>query len=263
MTQHRPTLRFGKTPARHLTKLKLQDYLIKPQLPTPPDNFSYAQFLPHDAQGQVACGMLANDQYGDCVLAGGAHEHMLWTGAAHAVVPKFTPDAVLSDYTAITGFNPKDPESDQGTDMQVAADYRRKTGLVDADGKRHMIGAYVAVQPETAHQLRLASYMFCAVGLGLVLGDAQIDQFTSGRPWAGRPTGDRGGHYVPLVGFEGKNALVITWGKLQRLSLTYLARYSDEALVYFSDEMISQGKGPTGLDVAQLSADLNAVTTAR
>ena len=55
----------------------------------------------------------------------------------------FNNQSVLKDYSAVTGFNPNDPNTDQGTDMQVAASYRRKTGVLDAAGKRHKVIAYL------------------------------------------------------------------------------------------------------------------------
>ena len=54
-----------------------------------------------------------------------AHETMLWNKEAARTVT-LNNESVLKDYSAVTGFNPNDPNTDQGTDMQVAA--RRNTG---------------------------------------------------------------------------------------------------------------------------------------
>ena len=69
----------------------------------------------------------------NCVWAGAAHETMLWNKEAARTIT-FNDQSVLKDYSAVTGFNPNDPNTDQGTDMQVAASYRRKTGVHDAAG---------------------------------------------------------------------------------------------------------------------------------
>ena len=61
-----------------------------------------------------------------CVWAGAAHETMLLAREAGNCV-SFTDACVLGDYAAATDFNPDKAETDQGTDMQQAADYRRKT----------------------------------------------------------------------------------------------------------------------------------------
>ena len=84
---------------------------------------------------------------GDCVFAGGDHETMLWTleGGAPA---KFTGANAIADYIAVTGYDPKAPldadgenPTDNGTNVRDALNYRQKTGLIDAAGKRHKIGA--------------------------------------------------------------------------------------------------------------------------
>ena len=136
--RHLP-LKLGKKPARPgAVKLKLAKYLVKPKLPTPPKVFG------HEALIGPNWEMLGNDQYGDCVWAGAAHETMLWNKEAARAVT-FNNQSVLKDYSAVTGFNPNDPNTDQGTDMQVAASYRRKTGVLDANGKRHKVIAYLAL----------------------------------------------------------------------------------------------------------------------
>src|SRR5215468_8854266 len=128
--KHLP-FKLGKKPARPgAVKFKLANYLVKLKLPTPPQVFG------HEGLIGANWGMLGNDQYGDCVWAGAAHETMLWNKEAARAV-SFSDKSVLSDYSAATGFDPNDPSTDQGTDMQAAASYRKKTGIRDAKGKRH------------------------------------------------------------------------------------------------------------------------------
>ena len=132
-------LKLGKKPARPgAVKFKFANFLVKPKLPTPPKVFGHEGLI--GANWEV----LGNDHYGDCVWAGAAHETMLWNKEAARTVT-FSNDSVLKDYSAVTGFNPNDPNTDQGTDMQVAASYRRKKGVLDAHGKRHKVIAYLAL----------------------------------------------------------------------------------------------------------------------
>src|ERR1700719_386838 len=115
--------KLGKKPARRgAVKFKLATYLVKPQLPTPPKVFG------HQSLVGAQWGMLGNKDYGDCVWAGAAHETMLWNKEANKSAT-FSDDVVLGDYSAVTGFKKSDPNTDQGTDVQVAASYRRKTGV--------------------------------------------------------------------------------------------------------------------------------------
>lgn len=246
--------RLGKKPARPgATRLRFAAYL-RPTLPVPPAEFGYEGELPAD------CGMLANDRFGDCVWAGAAHETMLWDQLAGAAVA-FSDEAVLADYATVTGFDPDDPATDQGTDVQRAASYRRQIGVVDAAGERHRIGAYVALKPGDLDEHKVACLLFGAVGVGLSIGDNQIAQFLAGAPWDGGLGGNAGGHYVPLVGYRDGHFLVVTFGRIQRIAPAFLQANEDEALAYLSEEMVAGGKQPTGFDLATLRADLAAVAT--
>ena len=78
--RHLP-FKLGKKPARPgAVKFKLANYLEKLKLPTPPKVFG------HEGLIGANWGMLGNDQYGDCVWAGAAHETMLWNKEAARTV---------------------------------------------------------------------------------------------------------------------------------------------------------------------------------
>jgi hypothetical protein len=102
-------LKLGKKPARPgAVKFKLVNFLVQTKLPTPPKVFGHQDLIAGNWQ------MLGNDHYGDCVWAGAAHETILWNKEADRTV-------AFNNQSVLTGFNPKDPNTDQGTDMQVAA----------------------------------------------------------------------------------------------------------------------------------------------
>ncbi|HEY4184172.1 MAG TPA: hypothetical protein VGP07_03845 [Polyangia bacterium] len=247
--------KLGKKPARRgAVKLKLATYLVKPELPTPPKVFGHQKLV------GVGWQMLGNDKYGDCVWAGAAHETMLWNKEAGAAVT-FDPNSVLSDYARVTGFKPSDPSTDNGTDMQVAASYRRKTGVVDSGGQRHKVAAYLALKPGDVDQLALAIYLFGAAGVGIKFPDTAMQQFNAGKPWAVvKGSKIEGGHYIPAVGRDKSgNIIIVTWGKLQLMTPAFYETYCDEVVIYVSTEALKGGKSPEGFNVAQLTADLKAV----
>lgn len=252
-------LKFGKTPARpDAVKLKFAEVFNAVSLPTPPASFGHETL---SANGDW--GMLANDQYGDCVFAGGAHEHMLWTMEGGLPSAQFTAQDVLSDYTAVTGFNPNNPATDQGTDMQVAAAYRQNTGLIDATGSRHKIDAYSALNVGDLSQLALATWLFGAVGVGVNCPNSMEDQFNTVTPWT-IVSNDSivGGHYTPCVGRNSVgNFLFITWGKLQAATPEWVAKYMDEGICYLDLEFISNNSkiSPEGFNQAALTGYLKEV----
>lgn len=256
--------RLGKAPAREgAVKFRLTDYISASALPPAPAAF--------DHHGLVAdYGILANDSVGCCVFSGAAHETMLWN-AETGIKVAFTNKAVLSDYSAVTGYDPRDPNTDQGTDMEVAAQYRRKTGVIDGLGVRHKVGAYVALpgvsakganSPAVLDLLASAAYVFGAVGIGIEFPSSAMDQFNSNQPWdvvPGSPID--GGHYTPVVGrLENGNFLVVTWGQIQEATPAFLLRYMDEAIVYLSTEFLNgQGVSIDGFNLAALNADIKSL----
>lgn len=257
MTARKLHLALGKTPARAgAMTFKLSRYIDRKALPKPPKQFGHEALVP------ASWGMLGNDRYGDCVWAGAAHETMMWNAEAGRKVA-FSDKAVLSDYAAVTGFNPKKPSTDQGTDMVVAASYRRKTGVVDASGKRHTIAAYLSIKPGDLAEHMIAAYLFGAIGIGIEVPAYAMDQFDAGKPWdlASRNTSIEGGHYIPLVARR-DNLEVVTWGKIQTMTPRFFAKYNDESVAYVSLEALTNNKSPEGFDAAQLQADLAALKAA-
>lgn len=248
-------LKLGKRPAsRDARDLRFARYIDRAALPVPPLTFGHQNLV-------ARWKMLGNDAYGDCVFAGAAHETMLWTRESPSVSDAdFTKVSVLADYSAVTGFDPLDPATDQGTDMHDAARYRRRTGIRDANGKRHKVGAYVALDPGNLVQARQAAYLFGACGIGFAFPASAMEQFNHGQTWdyvQGSPI--EGGHYVPFVGMLGGNLIVVTWGQLQAMTPTFFAHYCDEAYAYLSTEMLHRNKSPEGFDLATLHADLAAL----
>jgi hypothetical protein len=242
------SLKLGKTPARPgAVKFKLTDYLA---LPKPPAKYGHYSLIP-------SWGMLGNDQYGDCVWAGAGHEVMLWNKEANRAV-LFTDQDVLSDYSAVTGFNPNDPNSDQGTDMTVAASYRRKTG-VTAHGLRHKVLAYLALPVGDTTQLKQAVYLFGAVGVGIQFPASAMTQFNNGKPWSVTSSAIEGGHYIPCVGYDSKYFYVVTWGKVQKCTYGFIKKYMDEAIAYLSAEMLTNNKSLEGFDLTALQGDLQSL----
>lgn len=259
------TFRLGKLPARpDAYKFKLVNFLKDGAATLPPAPAVFG----HDNAIKL-WGMLGNDQYGDCVFAGAGHETMLWNQTAGKTVP-FTTKATLSDYSAVTGFDPSDPNSDQGTDMEEAAKYRRKTGVIDGNGKRHTVDAYLELPGVSARGANSASmltalasvaYVFGAVGVGIEFPGSAMDQFNAGQPWdVVKGSSIEGGHYVPLIGRKANgNFEVVTWGQVQEVTPAFLLKYVDEAVVYVSLEALQNGKTIDGFDVAALQSALNAL----
>jgi hypothetical protein len=247
--------RLGKKPARPgAVDLRFDSLFSAVALPVPPAVFG--------AQAGVSYGMLANDRYGDCVEAGAAHETVVMLAAVGRTV-RFTDTDVLEDYATITGFVPGEDATDQGTDMQVAASYRQKTGVRDATGTRHKITAYAALRVGDVGEIALAAYLMGAAGFGMQFPSSAEDQFDAGEPWSVVP-GDRieGGHYVPIVGRAASGNLVcITWGQSHEVTPGFYQQYCDESIAYVSQEFLSSASNlsPGGFSLSALETYLREI----
>lgn len=251
MTQ---TLKLGKAPAKYDPKLI---HLSQFETTTTPPKQAPIGFG-HYKTISADWGMLGNDSLGDCVWAGSAHETMILTKLAGPVAV-FSNASVISDYSACAGYNPANPNSDQGTDMGQAMSYRRNTGIADAYGKRHLVGAYMGLEPGNWTQLLEALYAFEVVGIGIEFPQSAMDQFNAGQPWSvvkgNSPI--EGGHYIPVVGRPNLNYVeVVTWGTAIRMTKAFYQKYNDESYAFVSQEDLTNGKSIEGYDMTALSAIL-------
>lgn len=253
-------LKFGKRPATEDQRdLKFVDYLDTTVLPTtfPHPNFGngtlYRNWL-----------MLGNDEVGDCVIASRAHLTMLDTkvGGAHVPAP-FTTASAISEYSAVTGYDPADPSTDQGTDMRAMCAYQRSTGLADATGKRHKIGAYLALTPGNTLEMLQATWLFGGFGFGFQVPQSAVDQFNAGDGiWT--TDGDTtivGGHEVSVVGTMDwhQRLTLVTWAVRWEMSFEFVHAYCDEAWAWVAPEILSTAGTWRGLNITQLNADLTAL----
>jgi len=213
-------------------------------------------------------GMLGNDKWGDCVFAGSAHEVELLTnlaagGKVNQVVTPFDEKAVLSDYAAVTGFDYSE-ETDQGTNVHDALDYHKSTGIIDSNGKRHKIVAYVSLEPGNIEHLIHALYIFEAVGIGFQVPRSAEEQFSRGQVWQVVPGESEivGGHYVPLVGVPAVgNLACVTWAKRQVMTDGFFKKYCDEAYAYITQDELNRKTQTNwgGFDWQNLQEDLQHI----
>ena len=241
------TLRLGKKEAQHDPRtLKLSAYL-KPELPAPPDSVDWTV-------GVGDWGLYGNDRLGDCVVAGCAHMIGCWTRWA-AGTPSWVPlSDVVSTYLELS-------PNDEGLVVLDFLKRWRKPGVLG-----HPIGAFVSVDPNSTWQLMQAITYFGGVYLGVQLPISAQGQDTwtvtdPGLRGAAAP-GSWGGHCVTVQAFDASGLTCVTWGKTKRLSWGFWSAYCDEAFALASVDWVCSDsqESPTGLDMAALVSDLQAVT---
>ncbi len=247
-------LKLGKLPFEPSPKdFKLKNFSVALP-PLPKTKFGYGTMF-------ADWGMLGNDRYGDCVFAGADHEHMLFNKLAKHPV-EFSTASALADYSAVTGFDPKDPNTDQGTMVRDAMDYRRTTGLVASDGSRHKIDAFVQIDPKDFELMLRCVFTFGVVGIGFDFPDTAFNQFNAGAPWDVAPNATiEGGHYVPIVGTTdpAKFATCVTWGDRQLMTKAFYEKYNDEAWVPLTKESLLPATNIRHIDWDTLNQSLNSL----
>lgn len=256
-------LKFGRKPAVHtLRTMRLAIVMNRhlAALGTPPANSDdYTAAVEAAVGGASNWGLLGNDKYGDCVEADDGHTLMLRTANAGTIVIPTTQN-ILDLYSAETGFNPADPNTDQGTDETSDCAYMVSTGLLG-----HKASATAPIDPANWTHLQWGVQIFGSVKLGIVVTQGMMDQFNAGQPWDG--TGDQtqlGGHDVPLIRYYSDGSSdVITWGKRQHVEAPFFAPSAnivEEAHgLPFADFIKATGVTVAGFDLAQMLADLQAV----
>jgi hypothetical protein len=204
--------------------------------------------------------MMDNDQIGDCTCAAAGHLLMEWT--ANAGKKMFTPTdkQIVAAYSAITGYNPTTGANDNGANEIDVLNYWRQSGIA---GRK--IGAYVALEPSNHNHVMDSVYMFEGCYIGVQLPISAQAQVQNHKPWSvppGGPTGDGkpgswGGHAVPLVAYDSRGLIVVTWGALQGMTWSFWEAYCDEAYAILSpDYLDGKQQAPQGFSLQQLEADL-------
>jgi hypothetical protein len=161
---------------------KLRTFLPR-TLPTPPDRSAVGGTT-------VEFPMFANDRYGDCTVASHGHRVIAQERSSRQAEIQVTDEDVLAVYSAVTGFDRNRPQTDNGAYMLDVLNYMRKHGLGrEKDGTPHTIGAFVAVPTTNAQQMKIASWMFGGLYLGIWLPLSAASQAT----WDVSPDGSTSG----------------------------------------------------------------------
>ena len=246
------THKLGKAPVKHDPRTLLLTKYVR-ALPAPPPSADWTAKV-------AAWPMMANDSVGDCTCAAAGHLVELWT--AYAGSPVILDDAtVLAAYSAITGYNPADPSTDQGAAELDVLNYWRQSGIGG-----HSITAYCYVNLGDDNLVRQAVNLFGGVYIGLALPTSAQSQDVwdvptsgTGQGTPGAP-GSWGGHAVPIVGYDESGLTCVTWGALKRMTWAFLHTYCDEAYAIVSADFLnSAGVDPQGLNLAGLLADLEQI----
>lgn len=194
----------------------------------------------------VAWGLLGNDTFGDCTIAGVVHLRMA-VAAEHLETETFPTSAeVVTEYFKLS--------------------HGQDSGLVEANvlhtwhtaglfGDR--IAGYAPLDHRNPDELCSAVHTFGGAYLGVALPAPAQTQFADGQPWdlTGTPA-DRnivGGHCIVACGYDPHYLYVVTWGKVQPVTWAWVGAYLEEAWGVITEELAEAA----GVDLDALQADLS------
>lgn len=245
-------LKFGKLAARvgpgHT--VDLVRYLTPGSwFPAPASSVDWSKKLP------TSLGMMLNDRLGDCTCAAAGHAIQLVTGNASSEVT-VTDAAILRAYEAVSGYNPGTGDNDNGAVETDVLNYWRRVGV---SGHR-IVASGTVNHADTTLVKQLVAY------LGFLYIGVQVPKAWEAGPniWA-VPTkaADRqivGGHAIIVVGYDDHHLRIVSWGRVYRMTWAAFEKYCDEAHGVITPEWIEKtGDAPSGLDLAQLQADLAGI----
>ncbi len=214
-------VRFGKRKAKHDDRNLMFATLLRaaPALP--------AEYDFDVAHKGVPTPLFGNDQYGDCVMAGRAHQTLRFEKAEQNKLIAIADNDVLHEYFNETG------GADSGLVVLDSLNEWRSKGWLAAK-RRYKIKAFAQIAQSKRTEVKRAVFMDIGLGLGLTLPDAALPQFYAGKPWAvvrgkaGQPNPSNG-HYVYVPGYTTIGPVCVTRGRKQQMSWAFLAKYCDEA----------------------------------
>lgn len=250
------TFRLGRNQPPDLTtrkKLRFSSFMT-PTLPTAPPTCDYR--VP--AVAAALADIYGNDQLGDCVIAGLAHMFNLFEGNAGLPVTRFTLQQLISMYSAIGGYVPDDPSTDNGCDENTALTYVQKNGFLG----HHILGS-MSVDATNSVEMRQALWLFENLMYGVGLPDAWISPFpsASGFTWdvAGASDPNNGHCFVATAYTPGIN-IVDTWGLEGNVTDAASAAYAvnsvgGQLFAVITPEILNRAtqRAPNGMDWYQIT----------
>ncbi len=171
--------------------------------------------------------MFGNDAYGDCVIAGRAHQTLRFEKLEQGSVINITDKDVVKEYLKESG------GEDSGLVVLDSLKEWRKKGW-HAAGRTYKIKAFAQINSKNNQEIKSAIYMDLGVGFGLSLPLSAQTQLQAGKRWdvvkgnSAKPN-SWGGHYVYVSGYTTAGPVCVTWGRKQQMTWTFAKKYCDEA----------------------------------
>lgn len=197
-------------------------------------------------------GILGNDTYGDCGVAGLQHGFMADAADLHENEPFPHDQDCVQYYLTYTG------GQDSGVVLSDFLSYVRQRGYYS-----HTVEAYAPVAVNDVPTLQFATWAYDFTYCGIAVTQAMEEAFGAGEPWTldvlDSPVA--GGHCVPVVAYDSAWLYVVTWGQVQKVAYSAWHHMASEAWAVLSGELVAASGDGHGINLAALQADLSRLNS--
>lgn len=254
-------MKFGrKRPTQRTGHRMAAKYFDLANLPPVPDSFDFSTLA-----STALSDVLANDTLGDCTSAGAGHLIDVFTAGGGSPVA-ITRDQAIAFYSQSTGYDPADPNTDQGGDEVTVLTSWRDQGYADTG---HQIAGFVQVDASNVALLKACCFYFGGLYFGLELPDTYTNPFPSsnGFVWGPGTPDSSQGHCIVGIGADATGVTIDTWGLIGTFTWDAIAELCSEAnggmvFAVIENEWVNKMslRSPGALDWATLAADFTALT---
>lgn len=260
-TQHPSQLRFGLRPPQPDTRIPRFGLHAGGLPPPPPAANWYADV--------AEWYMLGNDEVGDCFEA--AVMHMTYQGACYATpgaAPMPTTADTIEFYSAATGYDPADPNTDQGTFLMGPGSGMETwaTRGIRYGGNLVKATAFMQITHPNPVEWQQAIATFGGVIIGLNLPQGIVATDIVPDVWEDASGPSAGGHAIYLCGYvktpNRTTYQVISWGQLYHVTEDFLLATQTQVVTAVNPTFLNAvGINPAGVDQKILLADMAALRT--
>lgn len=245
---------FGKNaPKRDMRTLLMDNYGSTSHISFP-QTCAWERDIPNDPLG--------NDEVGDCAEAAPGHAIQNMTRVSHYLTPtQVTKQQVVGAYSTITGYNPSDPSTDQGSNMLDVCKFLQKTGLAG-----WKFDGYAQLNTQNVDQVKAAVFNFGWVYFGIVVPKSIVAAIQAGRipqnwNYSSKDRETNNGHALGGFGYGRAGLAFNSWGNWYHMDWNFWLNWVDEAYVLYSKAWLkASGITPSGLDLTAMDNDINLVT---
>lgn len=234
-------------PAQHTAVPIAESYFVG--LAPSGKDIDWSRNMPDDDWGECA-----NDQVGNCTIAGMIHGVYTW-GSYVPPNPTYTDQQAIQYYSESAGYVPGVAVTDRGNTCIAALNWWKTNTL----GGEPILGFY-RFDPTNVALMRLVIEIAGFAYLGVALTQDQIDN--SPDPWDFTGTPGTLGHCVPANAHDNASGGVkgVTWGMPgQVLTPAFIQNCVDEAYVVVSARWLKGGKTPEGFPVEAFMNDVQGI----